>query len=370
MATKKNQVVQVREDVAIASVPVAVLSELAFVPMFGTVDPDSPAPGKHGYQREPVTSRARAIGRYYIDGGVITPLVMSVRHVSDDERDNFLAMLSRGELEQIVARWGEHPLAVIDGQHRKLGLEWALEETGGEFNPMVPVSLIFGLSYEEEAEMFDKINTTQQGVGRALVEITRHDITQPGTETYQQKIRHIAAALARDEDSVWSMGRISFSGRSSRGQTTFEGLRRSTASMFPEEFLERFDDIDHAVELAKAYWAEVAEASEAAWEERPRALPDGKLERVKYRIHDLVGVAALAKLGKDVISSALDAADEDRSPADTIHELVQKLETVDWEKRPENPMMAASSGFSGQRDLYIQLYRVVYGDVGRRRRAA
>ena len=362
-----DRVVQLRDDEALVSMPLDAFLSLSFVPTYSTEDVDSPAPSKHGYQREPITSRGRTIGRHFASGGMITPIIASVRNVPLGDVDTFLEAV-RAEAWEALSVTMDRPLAIIDGQHRRLGLEWARNENS-EFNPDVPLVLMFGLDYAAEAEAFDVINTTQKGVGKTLVEITRHDITDVGTDTYPQKIRYIAASLARDEDSVW-YGRVAFAGR---GRTTFEGLRRSTQSMFTEELLARIDDLDVAVELAKSYWQGVVDSSTDAWNEEPIIGEDGNAVKVSYRIHDLVGTAALARLGKDVITSALDAEAQDNSdPDETIAALTSNLSTINWAKVEGSPVMAVPAGFSGQRAMYTLLYGAVYEPPRpqRRRRAS
>lgn len=350
-----DRVVQLRDDEALVSVPLDAFLSLSFVPTYGSEDEDSPAPGKHGYQREPIESRGRTIGRYFLNGGMITPIIASVRRVDVEAAPVFLDAI-RAEAWEALAETMDTPFAIIDGQHRRLGLQWAKQENP-EFNPDVPMVLMFGLDYAAEAEAFDVINTTQKGVGKTLVEITRHDITDVGTETYAQKVRYIAAALARNEDSVW-YGRVAFAGR---GRTTFEGLRRSTQSMFPEELINRIEDLDTCVELAMSYWASVATHCETAWNEEPIINEDGTAEKVSYRIHDLVGTSALSRLGKDVISSALDVEQADGTdPEETIETLTSALASIDWAKKEGNPIMAIPAGFSGQKEMYTFLYRHVY----------
>ena len=350
-----DRVVQLRDDEALVSIPLDAFLSLSFVPSYGTEDEDSPAPGRHGYQREPIITRGRTIGRHYLANGMITPIIASVRHVDIEDAPTFLDAIRQEAWEALGATFST-PFAIIDGQHRRLGLEWAHTEVP-EFNPDVPLVLMFGLDYAAEAEAFDVINTTQKGVGKTLVEITRHDITDVGTETYPQKIRYIAAHLARDEDSVW-YGRVAFAGR---GRTTFEGLRRSTQSMFPEELLNRIDDLDVAIELAKFYWNGVVESSEDAWNNAPIIGEDGNSIKVDYRIHDLVGTSALARLGKDVISSALDAeASDDTDTDETIMALTANLSSINWAKVEGNPIMNVPAGFSGQKAMYTLLYGAVY----------
>lgn len=205
----------------------------------------------------------------------------------------------------------DHPiLSVVDGQNRYLGLVAALEKDSS-FCPLVPVSLYFGLDFNQEATFFDVINTEQKKLPKALIEITKADAVELGFTTHAQRIRLIATMLARHDDSVWH-GQVNLTGaRDPNKPVAFEGLRRSSASMFPSELLGRLEAAGKDVnEVDRMYWRAVAEACEEAWSgaTRTRLNEDGEEVEYapKYRIKELVGVASLARLGKDIITSALE----------------------------------------------------------------
>ena len=80
---------------------------------------------------------------------------------------------------------------------------------------------------------------------------------------------------------------------------------------------------------------------------------------VTYRINELVGVAALAKLGQNIIASALEHENFD----ERLEVLTMRLSEVNWEKSKDNPWMRnQQAGFAGQRDLYTVLYNWVYSN--------
>jgi hypothetical protein len=134
--------------------------------------------------------------------------------------------------------------------------------------------------------------------------------------------------------------------------------------MLPTELMNRIVARGEQPEAwAKAYWRAVAEACDLAWHERPRSVLNtdtGEYEEepVDYRLRDLVGVASVARLGKDIITSSL----EHSQPTDWMVSLVSKLSEVDWEKQADNPWMRSQAGFGGQRELYKVLYDLVYLD--------
>lgn len=342
------------------------MAGLLFISNFEKVDPDSPAPDKHGYQREPIEERIPGIARFFLqEGGATIPaLTLSVRIHKVAEISKFVRLFNKGDKMGILKEFGQSVLSVVDGQHRFLGLVRAWN-MNSEFNPRVPVTLKFGLSFEEEARLFDTINSTQRKLPRALIESTKADITEVGSTNHAQHIRLIALKLARDESSPWH-GRINMTGaRNPQKPISFEGLRRSTLSMFPKELLERVDAAELEPDLiAMDYWGHVSSACKEAWNGEDRMAfreEDGEEVEVPvvYRINELVGVAALAKLGQNIIASAL----EHKDFTERLETLTGRLAEVDWEKSKDNPWMKnQQAGFAGQRDLYTVLYNWVYSN--------
>ena len=348
--------------------------ELFFVSTYDSKDPLSNAFDHHGYQRPPSANRYAEIGRYYSEDGnsyKIPPIIISVRLSDPEEIKRFLKLLDAGDIDGIKAAFGEHVASVVDGQHRLGGLVDAWKKNP-EFLPQVPFSLYFGLSFIEEATMFNTINATQRKLPKALIETTKGDITDQADTGYNQQIRRLTFSLCRDDDSVWGpvdgIEQINMTGvRDPNRPVTYEGLRRSTSNMFPAHLLNRLAALDENLPLkyAKRYWGAVAEASAEAWKGIPskRTVIDPEtgletVEKIKYRIKDLVGVASLAKLGKDVITSHIESGKPRR-----LEELVERLAEVDWEKSPSNPWMRSQAGFAGQKELYTMLYELVYNEA-------
>jgi DGQHR domain-containing protein len=345
---------------AIAQISPPEMKELFFISRFEETDPDSPAPDKHGYQRQPIESRIPGIAKYFAEPGArITPINLSIR-VPDADVADFLKLWDKSDIIGIHQRWRNCAVSVVDGQHRYLGIvrHW---EQDPEFLPKVPVVLNFGMTFAEEAEFFDVINSTQKKLPKALIEITKADVTELGDMGHPQRIRLIATMLARHDDSVWK-GQVNLTGaRDPNKPVTFEGLRRSSVSMFPKEILDRLDTrgLD-ADQIARDYWRTVAAACPDAWNAVPGIEPDENGDDVEvprsYRIKELVGVASLARLGKDIIASALEHDDFNTK----MIMLTGRLNDVDWEKRKGNEWMASQAGFAGQADLYTVLYRWLY----------
>ncbi len=345
--------------------------ELLFVSTYDAQDPKSNAPDKHGYQRPPTPSRFPEIARYYLENGnrsLITPIVVSVRLSEPTDIGRFVKLLAAGDVSGIHRAFGQKVASIVDGQHRFYGLLKATEQDP-EFLPFIPLMVYFGLSFVEEAELFNTINVTQRKLPKALIETTRGDITEAGDTSYSQQIRRIAFSLCRDEDSVWGpvkgVETINMTGvRDPNRKVTYEGLRRSTSNMFPAEILDRWINIDEnlPVKYAKRYWRAVSEVCVEGWTEKPDSRvevdPDTGEKRevaIDYRLKDLVGVAALAKLGKDIIVAHFESGEKDK-----LEQLVSRLVDVDWSKDPKNSWMKSQAGFAGQKDLYMLLHRYVF----------
>jgi DGQHR domain-containing protein len=356
--------VVVPERMAFATLTPAEMDQLFFVSSYSEADPNSPAPRQHGYQRDPMEPRLPGIARYFLTGDhhyLITPIIVSVRLKDEDEIEEFIRLFNQRDIKTIHERWHKAIVSVVDGQHRFRGLVKAHQDHP-DFNPVVPVMLYFNLDYPSEAELFDIINSTQRKLPKALIEVTKGDITEADSEHHDQLIRTISFALARDKNSVW-YERVNMTGaRDPDRPVTYEGLRRSTANMFPVELVGRLKAQGLGPErVAKDYWAMVAEACPDAWHDRPREEVDPETgdiieASVNYRLKELVGVASLAKLGKDIITSALEADHFNERMSD----LVSLLAEVDWQKRESNPWMASQAGFAGQKELYALLHSLVY----------
>jgi DGQHR domain-containing protein len=349
---------------AVALMNPEAMKQLFFVSSHSVADPDSPGRNFHGYQRDPMPERIRALAAYFRKPEArITPPIVSVRISDPSDRREFVRLFNSGRIDEIHRRWSKAVVSVIDGQHRFRGLVEA-QSQDPSFDPMAPVLFFFGQTYIEEALLFDTINSTQRKLPKALIEFTKTDIIHAGEENHAQVIREIAFALSLEKDSVW-YNQINMTGaRNPDKSITFEGLRRSMSNMLPDELIKRLvrKGLDPVV-VAKQYWALVASACQTAWNEVPNQVYDPETQTMRevpvtYRLKDLVGVASVSRLGRDILTSALEAQDfEDR-----MVELVSKLSEVDWIKDDRNPWMRSQAGFAGQKVLYEVLHGLVYLD--------
>jgi hypothetical protein len=121
--------------------------------------------------------------------------------------------------------------------------------------------------------------------------------------------------------------------------------------------------------LVKVFWNAVADTFSDAWSDRQPLvrMPDGtvieagstietddgeiRVLRIEYRIKELVGVAAPARLGGDILAEALGSPD----PVGYIAQEVEKIAEVNWQKVDDNPWVRSQAGFAGQRELHDAL---------------
>lgn len=338
---------------------------------YHTEDPDSP--NQKGYQRPPDETRFPQIAAD-IDQYGATPIILSDRGRWQTlfSGPNRPLEMTVDEVIEALASGGVEPdrvfLSVIDGQHRT---EAALRLFRRGIDVELPFLIYLDLSWPDEVERFNTINTKAKNLPRALVEVNRQrTFSREGATSRQiqeQDVRDVILALETEKDSIWH-GEINMTGGRNTGRpVTFEGLRRSTMATFtgPLALL----DVPTKVEMAKAYWKVISETWPDAWNEVPQMVEVVDPETnevvpreipVKYRIKDLAGVSALAKLGGAIL---VEAYDQEAGKLNTavVRDRLARAKDVSWVKSPENPDMNAQAGFSGLADMYDMLLNRVYG---------
>jgi DGQHR domain-containing protein len=312
--------------------------------------------------------RFPGIARYYAENDNryhIPTITASVRVYDQKSRTRFNTLFNAGNITKIHQEFGRDVFSIIDGQHRIGGLFLAWNKFE-DFNADIPVMMYYGLTYVQEAKLFDDINVNQRKLPKALIEATKFHMDTDG-KSHAQTIRAISMSLAEDGDSVWR-DQVNMTGRPKAPEpVSYETLRRATGDMFPTRVLDRVEQRGFEPErVAKKYWELVSKACTTAWMDTPRFVENDEGEQVeeavKYRLKDTVGVAALSILGRDIITTALDRT-EGRGKEefwDVMAEMVAKLGVIDWEKRRNNPWTSTSAGFGGQRVLYSLIYDAVY----------
>jgi len=300
---------------------------------------------------------------------------VSVRLHDKNDIEKFERLFGYADFEDMESAFkSKHAImSLIDGQHRRGGLLWA-HERESQFNPLVNIQLFFGLTYIQEAEMFNKINSTQKKLPKALIEVTKGDITEQGDKTHAQIVRELTFGLARDKDSVW-YEQVNMTGaRDPNRYVTYEGLRRSTNNMFTAEVISLISSRGEnpLEDYLKVYWKLVSEACPEAWNgEMKRTIINPETgeteeEKIQWRIKDLVGVASLARLGQDIVKATivlLQNVEPEKAITEIMSDFTNKLSEVDWEKSKENIWMSSQAGFAGQSELYGVLHNWVFSNI-------
>jgi DGQHR domain-containing protein len=337
-----------------------------------TDDPDSPN-GK-GYQRPPDESRYAEIAADIEMHGV-TPIILSDRGrwksiLGDGSIDVAMTLEEMLEVLDAAGEEGREVfLSVIDGQHRTQG---ALRLLARGIDVDIPFELLVDLTWPEEVERFNTINTKAKNLPKALVEVNRMNVFDSSKATnrerQEQDVREVVFALERDEDSPWHHQVNMTGGRNTGRPVTFEGLRRSSLSTFtgPLALL----PLATKVEMAKSFWRVVAETWPNAWNDVPEVVERVNATTnewetvevpVKYRIKDLAGVSALAKIAGHVLQEAWDPATQQLRMG-LVRARLGRGQDISWVKAKDNPDMNAQAGFSGLADMYDMLLRRLYGE--------
>ena len=354
--------------VAVALMTPDKLHALKFVSSYSAQDPQSTdTHEKHGYQRDPDESRFPGIGRHYYTGENryhIPNLLVSVRVYEPKQRTRFNTLFNQGAISKIHKEFGTSVFSILDGQHREGGLFYAWKKWE-DFNAMIPITLYYGMTFEEEARLFDEINTKQKKLATALIEATKVHL-EAGDDSHAQKLREIALGVAQDRDSVWK-NLVNMTGARGSGKpVSYAAMRRSTGYMLPAQLMTRLEDRGLNPErVVKKYWEFVSKACDTAWNEEPVYVEvDGETVQaeVKYRLKHLVGFSSVFKLGGDIAGTALDKSANNEDFWKIMEAYVAKLGEVDWIMARNNPWTTTSAGYGGSGHLYQMLYELVYMD--------
>ncbi len=119
-----------------------------------------------GYQRNPASSRVSALARSLRDEEVDLPtaVLLNLRGAEADDvlvktgTDTYLFCLDGEEAK------GKHRLFVVDGQHRILGLQKALEDGVRLENKKIPFVCMIGADELQEMRQFHVVNSTAKSV--------------------------------------------------------------------------------------------------------------------------------------------------------------------------------------------------------------
>jgi DGQHR domain-containing protein len=340
-------------DLGVAELTAGALAQLVFVSDWRVTDHDSPSADRRGYQRPLAATRLSPIARYIAESDgrhLFPPIILSVRHVHARQRDEFLDLLRTGNIAGIHNRWGSNTVCAVDGQHRMGGALHAAMSDHPDLDRVYYSTMFY---FVTEAKWFATINSTSKPVPRSLVEWTKVDITEAESVTPEQQIRRIAQRLA--DEGPWKDS-VNFGGGYAAGRhITFEGLRRATHDMFGgvvpgTSHLPRFAD---PYMFACHFWEAVAEMWPEAWNAKPDA-PE------KYRLRELVGLAALAKACAWMIRHGINQGFVGPRLEDYVLERLGRLQSFRWLKTIDprhSDVYDIGSGFAGQGPLAERLYQ-------------
>lgn len=123
---------------------------------------------KQGYQRREETPRIKKLGNWLrrnVEGGLGVLMPTAILTSTRDAKIDYDAATARVTLHRAK------PLYVVDGQHRKAGLRYAIHQKSldslRDFE--MPLIIVEDLTREEEMEQFAVVNGTQKGVRTDLV---------------------------------------------------------------------------------------------------------------------------------------------------------------------------------------------------------
>ena len=313
-----------------------------------------PGDDKQGYQRPPERSRITRIGSYLIkkqgDGLYPTAMLLGARTPL-----RYDPVAKRLELPR------NHSLRVIDGQHRREGLRYAIEEkheSALEYLP-IPVVIIEVTDRVEEMDQFRIINGTAKSVRTDLVNAILTAIAEErGEESIPEKDRwkvvvtKVVDALNRREDSPWrdrlvmpdEIGTASAPGKITRATSAITSIRPIYDWLDQFGFLTGKDSdaaAEYLADILVSYWRALQDVVGGAFDEPG-----------DYVIQKTPGLFALHHLLKDRL---LPDIFKGRRPWDqaTFLEFIQDSPEISdpafWHK--EASRAAAYGSMKGFRDL-------------------
>jgi DGQHR domain-containing protein len=349
---------------ALATMPAENLNNLSVVSI---MDADPKSPSKKGLQRMLNRTRVPHIARYYLrngNGAHITPLVIWAR-LTDKQMDEFSKHWEKGNLAVIIEKWGTDVLTILDGQHRTAGLQLAWEESKGKFNPSVPIQFMWGLTYDEAAQIFLDINGNGKNVPTATQEIIKATITSRNDVDHAQWARTTAQHLDDNPGSAWYKT-FDLPGCGTPKKETYMQARltmaavpRGLLSLIPEKTTKRYlkaAGIDPQG-MAMHYWGCVRNVTGEAWDYYP--VTDKKTKHVTHsptRLKDIAGYGALSMLGAVLINQALQGETNELKVQARLRGSMERLADVDWRLADDNPWMyGVGAGWAGASILFHRL---------------
>jgi DGQHR domain-containing protein len=182
----------------VGTITLATLSPRLIVPIRDPIT-------RSGYQRVPGASRIARYAKSLVAGksDLVLPLLLNIRESRN--------CLSKVGSDGLVTLNKARRLYIVDGQHRYLAAAKAAElDPENWANIKVPVTIVLGLSEQEEAQLFLSVNSNAK---RIRTDLARDLIAQydPNVSDIVRISQALTRKIATDSE-LWK-GRIGFEGK-------------------------------------------------------------------------------------------------------------------------------------------------------------
>ena len=257
-------------------------------------------PGKSrlGYQRPPEQKRARTFAEYIEESlsGFATPILLNARkhieYVPEGNSDFGYVLVPETAC-----------LAIVDGQHRTMGIIDYLE-----MDLPIPFMLFASLDTQLEQELFITINREQKKVNMSHVRFF---------ESENDPYSSLVIRLESDPHSPWFQ-RVNLVGaRGTKRPVSLQSLRDALEELLQSGQIKMLDFTDQ-YKIAVGFWEIVAKVWPDAWEAPKNSL-----------LKKSMGTLALSKLGGYLIPQCLDE-ESGEMDYDKLYSYLSRASEVNW----------------------------------------
>lgn len=284
---------------------------------------------EEGYQRKIIKSRAKKFASYLVEckGSLNGALLLNIRGQKGVTFKRKFKNSQVGDLEV------DSTLYVVDGQHRIMGLEIAINEMGYSPSTLVPIIISLNRSKNLEALSFLVVNRTAKGIRADLTDeliyktIPTELLTDNLKKVLGLKIQRsigsftldVTKGIAAKKDSIWyeriAMPEQSKSGGRLIGQKAFsDALAIAIKSSSTLKRASNLGDLDSVVKWLNLYWNAISKICPVA-----TSVEEAK----KYTLMKTQGVSIMNRL----FSRVLDDCGEDPS-FDGFIKSLQKMDSL------------------------------------------
>lgn len=257
-----------------------------------------PKESRLGYQRPPEPKRARTFADYLSEShsGFATPILLNAR--------DRIEYVTEGNSDFGYVRVPEKAcLAIVDGQHRTMGIIDYLE-----MDLPIPFMLFENLDTQLEQELFITINREQKKVNMSHVKFF---------ESKNDPYSRLVIKLESDADSPWYQ-RVNLVGaRGTKRPVSLQSLRDALEELLQSGQIKMLE-FEEQYKIAAGFWEIVSRVWPDAWEAPKNSL-----------LKKSMGTLALSKLGGYLIPQCLD---EKTGSVDyeKLHSYLTRASEVNW----------------------------------------